>query len=49
MQTTEAQELRLLRIRKLAGRWWRRPLISALGRQRLADLCEFKANLFYKR
>jgi hypothetical protein len=24
------------------------PLISALGRQRQADLCEFKASLVYK-
>ena len=24
------------------------PLILALGRQRQADLCEFKANLIYK-
>ena len=30
------------------GQWWRTPLIPALGRQRLADLCEFKASLIYK-
>lgn len=25
--------------------WWRTPLIQALGRQRWADLCGFKASL----
>jgi hypothetical protein len=25
--------------------WWRMPLISALGRQRQADLCDFEASL----
>ena len=28
-----------------AGRWWRTPLIPALGRQRQVDLCEFEASL----
>lgn len=28
--------------------WGRTPLISALGRQRQADVCEFKASLPYK-
>lgn len=30
-----------------AGRWWRTPLIPALGSQRQVDLCEFKASLVY--
>ena len=30
------------------GRWWRRPLIPALGRQRQADLCELETSLVYK-
>ena len=30
------------------GRWSRRPVISALGRQRQADLCEFKVSLVYR-
>jgi hypothetical protein len=29
------------------ARWWRRPLIPALGRQRQVKLCEFKASLVY--
>ena len=33
---------------KLAGWWWRMPLIPALGRQRQADLCEFEASLVYR-
>jgi hypothetical protein len=28
--------------------WWWIPLISALRRQRLTDLCEFKASLVYR-
>ena len=31
-----------------AGRWWRRPLIPALGRQRQVDLFEFEASLVYR-
>ena len=40
-----------LRFRKIdiwAGRWWHMPFIPALGRERQADLCEFKASLVYK-
>jgi hypothetical protein len=32
----------------LAGRWWRTPLILALGRQRGRQISEFEASLFYK-
>ena len=38
----------LLKISLEAGRWWRAPLIPALGRQRPADLCEFQASLVYR-
>ena len=31
-----------------AQRWWRTPLIPALGRQRQANPCEFEASLVYK-
>uniref|UniRef100_A0A8C8W5E0 Uncharacterized protein n=1 Tax=Peromyscus maniculatus bairdii TaxID=230844 RepID=A0A8C8W5E0_PERMB len=34
--------------KKSAGRWWRTPLIPALGRQSQADLCEFEARLGYQ-
>ena len=27
------------------AKWWRTPLIPALGKQRQADLCEFEASL----
>ena len=30
------------------GRWWRTPLIPALGRQRQVDLCEFEPSMVYK-
>ena len=33
---------------KAAGQWWCMPIIPALGRQRQADLCEFKNSLVYK-
>ena len=33
---------------KCFTRWWCKPLIPALGRQRLADLCGFKASLVYR-
>ena len=33
---------------KLAGQWYHTPLIPALGRQKLADLCEFEASLVYR-
>ena len=36
------------KISSLNGRWWCTPLIPSLGRQRQADLCEFKASLVYK-
>ena len=32
----------------LAGRWWRTPLIPALGRQRQVDLYEFETSLIYR-
>ena len=31
-----------------AGRWWRTPLVPALGKQRLVDLCEFEASVVYR-
>ena len=31
-----------------ARRWWRMPLIPALGRQSQVDLWEFEASLVYK-
>ena len=37
-----------LNILKIAGLWWRMPLIPALERQKQADLCEFKSSLIYK-
>ena len=31
-----------------AGQWWHTPLVTALGRQRQANLCEFVASLVYR-
>ena len=33
---------------EVAGHWCCTPLIPALGKQRQADICEFKVNLVYK-
>jgi hypothetical protein len=32
----------------LTGKWYRMPLILALGIQRQEDLCEFQASLVYR-
>ena len=40
-RTTESD----LKSERRAGQWWCRPLIPELGRQRQADLYEFKASL----
>lgn len=37
----------LFYILNYSSAWWHRPLIPALGRQSLEDLCEFKASLVY--
>ncbi|EGV99662.1 hypothetical protein I79_011655 [Cricetulus griseus] len=37
-----------LRFQFKSGRWWNKPLIPALGRQRQADLSEFEDSLVYK-
>lgn len=33
---------------KKTGRWWHRPLISTLKRQRQRRICKFKASLTYR-
>ena len=33
---------------RVAGQWWRTPLIATLGRQRQEDLCELEASLIYR-
>ena len=33
---------------KTTSQWWCTPLTPALGRQRQADLCEFKVSLVYR-
>lgn len=38
----------VIEILRQAGQWWHRPLISALGRQRQVNLCEFEASLVYR-
>jgi hypothetical protein len=40
---------RLLSKRNGSQSWWHAPLNPALGRQSQVDLCEFEANLVYKR
>ena len=36
-----------LKINRTVGHWWHTPLIPAVERQRLEDLCELKASLVY--
>ena len=43
-QCPHATELYTLKCRVI-GWWWHRPLISALRKERLTDLCEFEVNL----
>ena len=47
-QTSLAVYFVIFRDKDLAGCWWLKSLIPALGRQRQTDLCEFEASLVYR-